>query len=80
MSSPSNDHLCIATRGRPPLAAADGPLSLAEALAFLTPGPHAVEGRDEVSGAVGQVGAARDRGLVQVHGVRVLEARVALGV
>lgn len=72
---PGDDDLRVTGRQRAPLAAAHGPLALAEPA--VARGADRVQRRDEVAGAVGHVQAARDRRLVDVHRVRVLEAREA---
>lgn len=71
--SPRKNDLVVAAGIWAPLATADRPLLLAETRLFLTLGADGVEGWHEITRTVGEVGAAGNRRLVQVHGVGILE-------
>lgn len=72
---PRDDELRVTGGHTAPLSPANGPLPLAEARVALS--TDRVEGRDEVPRTVGDVQAARDGRLVDIHRIRVLEARKA---
>lgn len=73
-SSPREDDLVVAAGVGAPLATRERPLPLAESGLLLGLGADGVEGGHEVARTIGEIRAAGDRRLVQVHRVGVLEA------
>lgn len=56
-----------------------GPFSLTESAFLLNARSHGIEGRNKVGRAVGQISAARDWRLMNVHGIRIFETGVTRG-